>query len=69
MKVLLDAEVNLGCHHRGVSKRKLDLFEWRLADVRKSRERPPQIVGADHNVKLVRISLHDREDALGREPP
>jgi hypothetical protein len=32
------------------------------------RERPPQIVGAGHNVELIRISFHDSEHALGREP-
>ena len=69
MKVLLDAEVNLRCHHRSVSKRKLYLFEWCQADVREPREGPPQIVRAGHDVELVRISLHDCEHALGREPP
>src|ERR1700694_5053938 len=68
MKVLLDAEVNLRCNHRSVSKRELYLFEWCQADVCELREGSPQIVRASHDVELIRIGFHDCEYALGREP-
>src|SRR5580692_661038 len=69
MEILFDAEVKLRCDYRGVSQRKPYLFEGRLSGVRQPRERPPQVVRADHGVELVRISLHNHEDALGRELP
>ena len=59
MKVLLDAEVNLRCHHRSVSKRELYLFEWCQPGVRELREGAPEIVRAGHDAELIRIGFHD----------
>ena len=69
MKVLLHPKVNLRGNHRGMSKRKLYLFEWCQTKVREPRKRASQIVGADHNLEFVGIGFHDAEHALGRQPP
>src|ERR1700683_2686411 len=69
MEILLDAEVKLSCDYRGVSQRKLYRLEGRRPGVRQPRERSPQVVRADHSVELVRISLHNHEDALRRDLP
>ena len=64
-KVLFDAQVNLRCDYRGVSKRKLYLFEGCLSSVRELCERSPQVVRAGHHMKLVCIGLHNHKDSLG----
>ena len=48
-------------------KRKLDLFEWRMAEMCEPRERTSQIVWTYRKRKLISIGFHDIEDGLWRD--
>ena len=65
LQVLFEPEVQLGCHHRTVPQRELDLFEVSVTLMRQPRECPAQVVRSNLRAEQRRVAFHNGEDGLG----